>query len=62
MEFEMKPTKDYKMPKTLKRVLSLSNFRTTEMKNEYKNAMIVADLHEKTVAKTRAVRTEEKGE
>ena len=54
---------DYKMPKAMKRIISLANFRTTQHRNEYKNALINADIHEKTVMKNRLTRsTEEKGD
>ena len=54
---------DYKMPKAIKRIISLANFRTTQDRSDYKNALIVADIHEKSVTKARATRnTEEKGD
>ena len=50
----MKRPDDYKMPKTLKRILSLSRFPSKDSKATYKNAMIDADIHYKDVKKRQA--------
>ena len=50
----MKRPSDYQMPKTLKRILSLSRFPSKDSKATYKNVMIDADIHYKDVKKRQA--------
>ncbi len=47
----MKPDKNYKMSKTLKRRLALAKFPSKEVRDAWKRAMIGAELTEKTSEK-----------
>jgi hypothetical protein len=47
----LKPDKNYKMSKTLKRRLALAKFPSKQHKDAWKRAMIVAELEYKTTEK-----------
>ena len=51
----MKRGSDYKMPKTVKRIMALSKFTHSNDKYTYKSAMIDADIHAQEVRKRASV-------